>query len=62
MTLKKKKSQPKKSKATLTENTEPIGKLSYKLAGQQEMPIIQQAIKKIGWQECCGKNIYVTVL
>lgn len=26
------------------------------------MPIIQQAIKKIGWQECSGKTIYVTVL
>lgn len=58
MTLKKK----KKSKATLTQNIEPSGKLSYKLAGQQEMPIIQQAIKKKGWQECSGKTIYVTVL
>lgn len=36
-----------KSKATLTQNTEPSGKLSDKWICQQEMPITQQAVKKI---------------
>lgn len=36
----------KEVKATLTQNTEPSGKLSNKWICQQEMPITQQAVKE----------------
>lgn len=55
-------STKEKSKAILTQNIEPSGKLPNEWVGQQEMPIAQQAVKKIRWQERSGKTIYVTVL